>query len=135
MGEKENNKVRSELYLLGKGIIFIVSVITAIWFFGRAPFNEKVDARLQLFIDSPAMQVYIDGIIDRERIKQEKERAEKKSNLVKLRKLLSIKMGVDEDEVHIELGRQYKNEKEIKELINKMLTDIDKLKRKQNEGY
>lgn len=129
MDQEKNNKVRSELYLLGKGMIFIVTVIGAIWFFGRAPFNEKVDERIDLYIDSPAMKVYVDKVIEKERIRHQKEQVEKKSNLVKLRKLLSIKMGVDEDEVHIELGRMFKNEADLKDKIKELEKEINKLKR------
>ena len=43
---------------------------------------------------------------------------------VKLRKLLSDKMDVDEDEVHIELGRMYQAEKVSKDKRNKIIKEI-----------
>jgi len=128
MGEEKNIKIKSELFLLGKGIVFIASVIGAIWFFGEDSFNAKVDGRIQGFIKSDAMKVYVDGVVKREREKHEKIQIEKNSTTVALRKLLAIKMGVDEDEVHIELGRMYQKEKELKEKIKDNEKEIIKLK-------
>lgn len=46
-----------------------------------------------------------------------KEQKEKDSSKQSLRKLLSNKMGIDTDEVHIELGRMYTSEKAFKKSI------------------
>jgi len=128
MVEEKNNKIKSELYLLAKGIVFMASVIGAIWFFGEDSFNAKVDERIDLFLQSDAMKVYVDEVVQKERAKHEKIQVEKNSTTVALRKLLAIKMGVDEDEVHIELGRMYQKEKELKEKIKSNEKEIIKLK-------
>ena len=128
MGEEKNIKIKSELYLLAKGVVFMAAVIGAIWFFGEDSFNTKVDKRIDLFLESDAMKVYVDGVVKREREKHEKIQIEKNSTTVALRKLLAIKMGVDEDEVHIELGRMYQKEKELKEKIKDNEKEIIKLK-------
>jgi hypothetical protein len=61
----------------------------------------------------PFAEDYIDNRIDLI-FQQQKEIDSSKESL---RKLLSNKMGVDTDEVHIELGRMYTSEKEFKNNI------------------
>jgi hypothetical protein len=68
----------------------------------------------------PFAEDYIDNRIDLI-FQQQKEKDSSKESL---RKLLSNKMGVDTDEVHIELGRMYTSEKEFK---NNIATLIDSL--------
>jgi hypothetical protein len=53
-----------------------------------------------------------------------KEQKEKDSSKESLRKLLSNKMGVDTDEVHIELGRMYTSEKEFKKNIAVLIDSL-----------
>jgi len=107
---KLNNTVKS----LGVNLSSIMAVIVGLWFFGKAPFNTKVDERINLFLTSAAMQIYIDDVIK----KHEAEQIKTNSKKVKLRKLLANKMAVAEDEVHIEIGKLYKAEPEqIKENI------------------
>jgi len=101
---KLNNTVKS----LGVNLSSIMAVIIGLWFFGKAPFNNKVDERINLFLTSAAMQIYIDDVIK----KHEAEQIKTNSKKVKLRKLLANKMAVAEDEVHIEIGKLYKAEPE-----------------------
>ena len=53
-----------------------------------------------------------------------KEQKEKDSSKQSLRKLLSNKMGVDADEVHIELGRMYTSEKAFKKSIAVLIDSL-----------
>lgn len=53
-----------------------------------------------------------------------KEQKEKDSSKESLRKLLSNKMGVDRDEVHIELGRMYTSEKAFKKSITVLIDSL-----------
>ena len=53
-----------------------------------------------------------------------KEQKEKDSSKERLRKLLSNKMGVDTDEVHIELGRMYTSEKAFKKSIAVLIDSL-----------
>lgn len=53
-----------------------------------------------------------------------KEQKEKDSSKESLRKLLSNKMGVDTDEVHIELGRMYTSEKAFKKSIAVLIDSL-----------
>lgn len=53
-----------------------------------------------------------------------KEQKEKDSSKESLRKLLSNKMGVDRDEVHIELGRMYTSEKAFKKSIAVLIDSL-----------
>lgn len=91
---------------IGASATTVVSVIAAVWYLGEPIFNDKVDKRVREFTKSPEMKVFVDGIIEREKQKAMNEQP----STVKLRKLLSDKMGIDEDEVHIEIGRMYQNE-------------------------
>ena len=117
---KLNNTVKN----LGVNLSSIMAVIVGLWFFGETHFNNKVDERINLFLKSPEMQIYIDNVIT----KHEAEQTKTNSKKVKLRKLLANKMAVAEDEVHIEIGKLYKAEPEqieannlkIKELKNRI---------------
>ena len=121
---EEQKKIQTELILLGKFLSGIVALVLAIWFFGRAPFEEKVNEMMYTnvltprykanhkkltkeFVESADFKVVVDSVISN----YEKELSDKNSEQVPLRRLLAIKMGVDDDEVHIELGRMFKAEK------------------------
>jgi hypothetical protein len=75
----------------------------------------------------PFAEDYIDNRIDLIFQQQKQIDSSKES----LRKLLSNKMGVDADEVHIELGRMYTSEKEFKNniaiLIDSLQTNEESL--------
>jgi hypothetical protein len=75
----------------------------------------------------PFAEDYIDNRIDLIFQQQKQIDSSKES----LRKLLSNKMGVDTDEVHIELGRMYTSEKEFKSniaiLIDSLQTNEESL--------
>lgn len=74
---------------LGKTLGSMVALCTALWFFGEPYLEDYVDNHIEVY---------------------DQKLAEEKSSKVKLRTLLAGKMGVEEDEVHIELGRLYKTE-------------------------
>jgi hypothetical protein len=120
----DNKKIQNELILLGKFLGGIAALVTAIWFFGRAPFNEKVNELMDSyilsehykanhkvltkeFVESADFKIFVDDVID----KYEEHLQKEDSSKIGLRKLLADKMGIDEDEVHIELGRMFKAEK------------------------
>lgn len=132
-------KTREELILLGKVVTAVVAIIGGIWFFGRAPFNEKVNGLMDSYIisehykanhrkltkeyvDSPAFKVWVDKVIE----DYEATLFKNSSGQISLRKLLAGKMGVPEDEVHIELGRLFKAEKSNLKGIEKTLRKIVK---------
>ena len=72
------------------------------------------------FIGEPALEDYV-----RAQIKvHEEEQKEENSKKVKLRTLLSYKMGVADDEVHIELGKFYKDEKMVKATLDSLKKEI-----------
>jgi chromosome segregation ATPase len=68
------------------------------------------------FIGEPALEKYVDGHIE----SYEKRVAEEESHKVKLRHLLGDKMEIADDEVHIELGRMYKNEDKLKTRVDSL---------------
>lgn len=83
-------------------------------------FKSKVDSLNIQFINSPNFSLFVDGVIK----DYEKQLAEEESNKVGLRTLLSLKMGVDEDEVHIKLGEMFKSEEEFKKKIITYINEI-----------
>jgi len=119
-----SEKLQKELILFGKFLSGIVTLCFSLWFFGRAPFNEKVNELMDDYIvsehykanhknltkdyvDSPDFKYLVDKVIS----DYEEELKNKDSSKIGLRKLLADKMGIAEDEVHIELGRMFKAEK------------------------
>lgn len=65
------------------------------------------------YIGEPALEKYVDGHID----SYEQRMRDKENSKAKLRHLLGDKMEVADDEVHIELGRMYKNEGNLKDTL------------------
>ena len=93
--------IKTEFFGFSKMMSAIVGTCVALWFFGEPFLEDYVESHFEVY---------------------EKKHKEENSQKVKLRELLSEKMDVDVDEVHIELGRMYKNEiperKKLKELID-----------------
>ena len=74
-------------------------------------------------IGEPMLEDYVDKHIESYEERKEKENSKK----VKLRTLLSNKMGVDDDEVHIELGKTYKkvmSEKDVLHIIDSLGREV-----------
>lgn len=69
------------------------------------------------FLGEPHLKDFIDTEIQ----EYDKLQQEKNSNKVKLRHLLGGKMGVADDEVHILLGKQYKNEQRLYSEVDSIL--------------
>jgi hypothetical protein len=76
-------------------------------------------------IGEPHLRTYIDNEIELYDGKKKEENSKK----VKLRTLLGEKMGIDDDEVHIEIGHQYKNEKKLHHKIDSLETIIKELQK------
>lgn len=90
-------------------------------------YKQKNKKYVEQYINSPEFSIFVDGIIS----DYEEELSKRDSGTLKLRILLAMKMGVDEDEVHIELGKAYKDYRKFKittlELLNKIVTVLTKL--------
>ncbi len=69
----------------------------------------------------PFAEDYIDKRIDL----TFKEQKQKDTSKESLRKLLSNKMNIDTDEVHIELGRLYTSEKAFKRSITNLIDSLE----------
>ena len=76
-------------------------------------------------IGEPHLKTYINDNIEQYDIEQKEANSKK----VKLRTLLSTKMGVADDEVHIELGKQYKNEKKLHFKLDSLGSEIEFLRK------
>jgi len=79
------------------------------------------------FLGKPHLTEFIDNEIE----VYDERKKEEASGKVKLRTLLSHKMGVEDDEVHIELGHVYKQVKKEKDLYRV----IDSLAKEINLNY
>ena len=115
-------RIDTPLKSFGATMTGIIAIVLGLWFFGEAPFNEKVDGRIELYLQSAAMSVYVDQVIE----SYHQEQAKKGTENTKLRTLLSVKMDVDEDEVHIELGKRYRKGQLFEIEIIKKLKEIEK---------
>lgn len=75
-------------------------------------------------LGEPHLKSYIDAEIDR----YDQVKAEQDSKKAKMRDLLGEKMGLDSDEVHIEIGHMYKKEKVLYRTIDSLENVIGQLK-------
>ena len=106
-------ELKSEFLKLSKTLTAIVATLGFVWFFGE-----------------PFLEDYVESHFDAYDANHKKENSEK----IKLRFLLSEKMGCDPDEVHIELGRLYQAEKnERKKIYQYIDKDWKTSKEKRNK--
>lgn len=95
------------LITLGSIAGAIMAILTLLWFIGE-----------------PALERYVDTHIST----YEERKAEEDSKKVKLRHLLGTKMGVDDDEVHIEIGHVYKkvmSEADAKRTLDSLKKEVE----------
>lgn len=92
----------------------IVAVIGLLWLIGEPALEKYTDERIDLY---------------------QQKRIEENSNKVKLRTLLSEKMEVADDEVHIELGKTYKQDKHIVRTLDSLERVITALKTSQANDH
>jgi len=90
---------------LGKILGSMMGLCVAVWFFGE-----------------PFLEDYVSSHIEQYEEKHKQELSSK----VKLRSLLSSKMGCDIDEVHIEIGKMYREEKTVRTSIDSLDASIKK---------
>ena len=90
---------------LGKILGSMMGLCVALWFFGE-----------------PFLEDYVESHIEQYEEKHKQELSSK----VKLRSLLSSKMGCDIDEVHIEIGKMYREEKTVRTSIDSLDASIKK---------
>jgi len=115
-------KLQDEILKLGRTLTVIIGVLGAVWYFGRAPFNEKVKEQIDQYIEGNEFQhihresflLYLETAEFEARL--DKYIDENNSNQVSFRKLLSIKMDIPEENVATEISYLYKKDK--KRLIN-----------------
>ena len=83
----------------------IMGLCTVLWFFGEPFLEDYVESHIEAY---------------------EKKHAQELSGKVKLRTLLASKMGCDTDEVHIEIGKMYREEKTVRTSIDSLDASIKK---------
>jgi hypothetical protein len=106
-------ELKSEFLKFSKVMTAIVATLGSVWFFGE-----------------PFLEDYVESHIDAYELKHKEENSKKE----KLRKLLSDKMLIPQDEVHIELGRMYQNEiGERNKLYEAIDNDYNHSKDKRNK--
>ena len=74
------------------------------------------------FFGEPFLDDYVESHIE----EYEEKHKEELSSKVKLRSLLASKMGCDQDEVHIEIGKMYREEKTVHAEIDSVDASIKK---------
>lgn len=111
-----------ELGNLGKNLTLIITVLSTLWFFGKAPFENEVkklitqhtlsndfqyqhEKLFENYLESPEFEKALDRYIE-----------DSNSNVVSFRHILSIKMGINEELVAQEIAELYTKDK--KRLIN-----------------
>ena len=88
------------------------------------------------FIGEPALERYVEA-----QIQLHEDNRKQEPSGVKLRELLGYKMGVANDEVHIEIGRQYKHQKMLVNEVDSIskivfeLNDFKKMVEKEFDYY
>jgi len=118
---------------IGKAMGIVIAIQGALFAIAKPHIDDYIDARFEDSFNSPSFQIHAFEMIDTylesaefsaflERTIHEYE--EKDSQRVKLRTLLAQKMDVDEDEVHIEQGKMYKNYINIKNRVNSIIREI-----------
>ena len=81
-----------------------MAIVTAAAFIIKPFAEDYVHQEIRSYINSAEFNKFVDQTIT----EYEEKHKQKNTSTVSLRKLLADKMGVDEDEVHIEIGRFYK---------------------------
>jgi hypothetical protein len=105
--------LKSDFLKLSKTLTAVVSTVIAFGYFGEPFLEDYVESHFVVY---------------------EKKHKKENSEKIKLRDLLSEKMGCDADEVHIELGRMYKNELiERKKIYEAIDGDYNHSKDKRNK--
>lgn len=92
----------------------VVAIITCVALIGRPHLVDFIDAEIKLYDEA---------------------KKEEDSKHAKLRTLLSSKMGIEEDEVHIEIGHQYRKEQELYKKVDSLETEIKGLKKEQKLDF
>ena len=92
------------LIKLGTIAASISAILAMLWFIGEPALEDYVEAHIKI---------------------HEEEQKEVNSKKVKLRTLLSDKMNVASDEVHIELGKLYKKEKKVKAALDSLKKEVN----------
>jgi predicted metalloendopeptidase len=83
---------------------------------------------LVAFLAKPFLAEFVDTHIET----YDQAKKEEDSKKEKLRKLLGGKMGIEEDEVHIEIGKMYKSEKEKEQAIEDLQKLVNALRKEMN---
>lgn len=114
------SKFLNELGLLAKILGAIVATITGLWFLFSASVDRYINERIADYTESAAYKIAHEQLVEEYLRSADFDQfyaemvAEKFKNRVGLRELLSVKMGVDTDEVAIELGKMYRTEGELR---------------------
>jgi uncharacterized protein YggU (UPF0235/DUF167 family) len=112
MTQEIKNKILEAAKIVG-AITIIQGGLIAI----ATPFvNEHIEQRIKDYHNSADFKLYVDGVIE--------EYRSQTTSTTSLRDLLSDKMGVPSDEVHIKLGEMYRHKGELDERIKEIIREI-----------
>lgn len=114
MGQQMSEQGAKNIQDIGKILGSMMGLCVALWFFGEPFLEDYVESHVKAY---------------------EQRHEQEQSSKVKLRTLLSSKMGCDVDEVHIEIGKMYRNEMQVHsqlDSINSQFNHANKLIRETN---
>lgn len=130
-GEKTLKRMKT-LKIVASIIGSVVGICIGVWYFGEAPLQNYVDGRIKAYMVSPEFKMFVDITVERAKNEAVEQKKQNDSGKVKLRTLFSDKMGVPEDEVHIEMGKLYRNEeahkKELKDFMDKVSIHMNEIR-------
>lgn len=111
-------QIKNKIYELAKIIGAIVVIQGAVIGIATPFVNEHIEQRIKDYHNSADFKLYVDGVIE-----QYKSETTVTSS-ISLRDLLSDKMGVPSDEVHIKIGEMYKHKDDFKDRIRDIIREI-----------
>lgn len=109
-------QIKNKIYEIAKIIGAIVVIQGAVIGIATPFVNEHIEQRIKDYHNSADFKLYVDGVIE--------EYRSQTTSTTSLRDLLSDKMGVPSDEVHIKLGEMYRHKDDFKERINEIIREI-----------
>jgi hypothetical protein len=120
--------IGSEISKFGRILSVIITLLGSIWYFGEAPFKNKIHSIMDEYVESKHFEsVHRDLFLkhlesDSFEKKLDTYISENNSNQVSFRKVLSIKMEVPEESVAGEMANLYIKDKERLLNVLRLLT-------------
>ena len=109
-------EIKNKIYEIAKIIGAIIVIQGAVIGIATPFVNEHIEQRIKDYHNSADFKLYVDGVIEEYRSQH--------TTSTSFRDLLSDKMGIPSDEVHIKLGEMYRHKGELDERIKEVIREI-----------